>query len=509
MSILDISNLKFSYGDKQLFNSLEMRLFHNDHLGLIGANGTGKSTLLKLIAHKIDPDEGLISWQTGVSYSYLDQYLTVDSEITVNDYLYQVYDDLFKRDQEMQALYETLIEADPEKYDKILNSAYYIQNELEEKGFYLIKSRISNVTGGLGLDENEERALKDLSSGERIKVFLAKMLLEEKDVLLLDEPTNFLDARHIEWLSNFLSIYKKAFIIVSHDPHFLKICNVICELENKDLNVYKGNYEAYLTQKQMREDEYQKKYNSQQKFIKKTEDFIQKNIVRASTTKRAQSRRKVLEKLDVLEKPKQQKPVRFDFPFTGRFNSTVLSTRKLLIGYSNPLLPELDLKINFGEKIVILGKNGVGKTTFLKTVLGIIPQLSGEVKLSPLNNITYYAQEYLGRKDITPIQFIQEHYPRLEVEKIRTLLAKYGVVGDLALKTLDRLSGGELTKVRFSKLSLETSNLLILDEPTNHLDHQAKEALYKAIKNYSGTILLVTHEQAFYKKLNLKEIHFE
>ncbi len=509
MSILEINNLKFSYGDKNLFNSLDMRLFHNTHLGLIGPNGSGKSTLLKLIARRIDPDEGQIDWQKGVSFSYLDQHLEIEGSLTVREYLYQVFENLFEREAEMNRLYQSLETAPVEKYDKILNSAYYIQTELEEKGFYLIKSRIANVTGGLGISENEERCLNELSSGQKIKAFLAKMLLEEKDVLLLDEPTNFLDASHIEWLSSYLSDYKKAFIVVSHDPHFLSICNYICELDNKNLNVYKGNYEAYLSLKQIREDEYRKKYESQQKFIKKNEDFIAKNLVRASTTKRAQSRRKVLEKLDVLEKPKSVKSVKFSFPFIGRFNSDVLNVKKLLIGYSKPLLPELSLRIAFGEKIVIHGKNGVGKTTFLKTALGLIPELDGEVRVNPLNKIVYFSQEYPGNKGITPIQFIQEHYPLMEIEKIRNLLGKYGITGELALKTLDKLSGGELTKVRFAKLSLESSNLLILDEPTNHLDHQAKEALFKALKNYQGTLILVSHEKSFYKKLNLREIHFE
>lgn len=509
MSILNITNLKFSYGDNNLFNNLELKLEPNDHLGLIGLNGVGKTTLLNLIAQRIDPDEGQVRWQDGVSFSYLDQHLQVRDDLAIKEYLYCVYDDLFRKEADMNRLYQSLNTAPVEKYDKILSSAYNIQEELENKGFYLIKSKISNVVNGLGINYDENLLLKKLSGGQRVKVFLAKMLLEEKDVLLLDEPTNFLDVEHIEWLSKYLSGYSKAFILISHNVSFLNICNLICELNNKTLSFYRGNYEAYCKQKEMRDAQYESLYNSQQKFIKKTEDFINKNIVRASTTKRAQSRRKILEKLDILEKPQKPKPVHFDFPFSSGFNMEALIVRGLEIGYGKALLPPINFKIRFGEKLVIVGKNGVGKTTFLKTILGYIPKISGEFRLNPLDKIVYFSQDYTPSKSMTPVDYIQELYPLMEVVKIRTLLGQYGITGELAIKTMDKLSGGELTKVRFARLSLETSNLLVLDEPTNHLDKQAKEALFKALNAYPGTVILVSHERDFYKKLTVKEIIFD
>jgi ATPase subunit of ABC transporter with duplicated ATPase domains len=508
MSILNITNLKFSYGEKNLFNNLELKLEQNDHLGLIGLNGAGKTTLLNLIAQRLDPDEGQISWQEGVSFSYLDQHLQVQGDLTIKDYLYRVYDELFRKEAEMNRLYQSLESAPVEKYDKILSSAYYIQEELENKGFYLIKSKISNVVNGLGIHYDENLLLRKLSGGQRVKVFLAKMLLEEKDVLLLDEPTNFLDVEHIEWLSKYLSGYSKAFILISHNVSFLNICNLICELNNKTLTLYRGNYEAYCKQKEMRDAQYESQYASQQKYIKKTEDFINKNIVRASTTKRAQSRRKVLEKLEILEKPQKLKPIRFDFPFSSSFHSDALLVKGLEIGYGKALLPPINLKIRFGEKLVIVGKNGVGKTTFLKTILGHIPKIGGDFRLSLLNKIVYFSQDYAPSKTMTPVAYIQELYPLMEVLKIRTLLGQYGITGELALKTMDKLSGGELTKVRFARLSLESSNLLILDEPTNHLDKMAKEALFKALNTYPGTVILVSHERDFYQKLNMKEVIF-
>lgn len=508
MSVLEINNLKFSYGDKQLFNSLNMRLFASDHLGLVGMNGVGKTTLLNLIAGKIDPDEGSIKWLSGVNYSYLDQHLKVYDSLTIYEYLYKVYDELYEIEDRMNKLYKSLETAHESEYDKILNKAYNLQMILEEKEFYSIKSKITNVISGLGINLDSNSILKKLSGGQRVKVFLAKMLLEEKDVLLLDEPTNFLDINHIEWLSKYLINYPKAFIVISHNKEFLdSVCNVIAELNNQQLTIYKGNYSNYLKQKELVDAKYVQDFLAQQKLIKKTEDFIQKNIVRASTSKQAQSRRKMLDKIDVLAKPTATKKIKFTFPFSRSFNSDAIVIKDLEIGYSKVLLPKINLKVRFGERIVIVGKNGVGKTTFLKTILGITPALGGKIKISPLNNVTYFSQE-VPPMEMNAIEYIQESYPLMETKKVRDILGSYGVSGELSLKPLSQLSGGELTKVRFALLSLSDSNLLILDEPTNHLDVNAKKALLSALDAYPGTIIIVSHEKGFYRELNMKEIVF-
>ena len=253
---------------------------------------------------------------------------------------------------------------------------------------------------------------------------------------------------------------------------------------------------------------YQKEYEKQQKEIKRTEEFIAKNIVRASTTKQAQSRRKMLEKMVRLEKPEKEKKVHFDFEFTKSFNVCALETKHLNIGYSYPILKNLNYKFEFGNKYVIVGKNGVGKSTFLKTILGIIPSLGGNVKTAPYNNILYFSQEEVV-PSITAVEYVREVYPKMDDKDIRTLLAKYAVTGDLTIKPMTELSGGEVTKVRFALLSLTRSNLLILDEPTNHLDKAAKESLFKAIEKYPGTVILVSHEKEFYQKLKMTEIKFE
>jgi ATPase subunit of ABC transporter with duplicated ATPase domains len=318
-----------------------------------------------------------------------------------------------------------------------------------------------------------------------------------------------LDVTHVEWLTKFLVTYKHAFIVISHNTDFLNgVCNIICELENKKLKRYKGNYEAYIVQKDMHDKQYQADYVAQQKFIKRTQDFIDKNIVRASTTKQAQSRRKVLEKIDVLEKPVGEKKVKFVFPFTHTFNSEAVIVRKLLIGYTKPILKEINLEIIFGEKIVITGKNGIGKTTFLKTILGIIPLLGGTIKIPEYNKIVYYSQEMIDSPLVTPLDYIKNDYPNMEDKKARSLLNRYGITSELIAKPINKLSGGEIAKVRFAKLSLEDSNLLVLDEPTNHLDKIAKISLFESIKNYPGTVILVSHEKEFYKTLKMKEIHF-
>lgn len=429
MSVLEIDKLRFSYKDKELFNDLSVRIFDNEHIGIVGLNGTGKTTLMKLIAGQLIPDSGTITWDSNKSFSYLDQHLEVHSDQTIEEYLYSVYNPLFQKENQMNDLYSSLAEVDESKYDKILNKAYNIQEELEQSGFYEIKSRIGNIINGLGIQIEENRLLKELSSGQRAKVFLGKMLLEEKDIILLDEPTNFLDLQHVEWLSKFLVNYKNTFLVISHNFEFLNsCCNVILALENKKLTKYKGNYDQYLKQRDMNLETYQKEYEKQQKEIKRTEEFIQKNIVRASTTKQAQSRRKMLEKMVKLEKPEKEKKVHFEFEFTKSFNVSALETKYLNIGYSYPILKNINLKFEFGQKYLIYGKNGVGKSTFLKTILGIIPPLGGNIKMAPYNNILYYAQEEVV-PSLTAVEYVREYYPKMDDTEIRTLLAKYAITG--------------------------------------------------------------------------------
>lgn len=507
-SMLEIKNLRFTYGSEQLYNDLDIRLLNGEHVGLIGRNGCGKSTLMNLIAHKLSPDYGEILWDKNYTFSYLDQNLIVHDDLTIKEYLYNVYEELFSKEEEMNSLYESMAYIDPGEYDNVLRKTDYIQNLLEEKDFYMIKSKIGNIINGLGIDISENRLLKNLSGGQRAKVFLGKMLLEEKDVLLLDEPTNFLDIVHVEWLKKYLNAYKNAFIVISHNNEFLNaVCNIIVAIDNKKAIKYKGNYDDYVRQKTMNDATYEKEYDKQQKFIKKTEEFINANIVRATTTKRAQSRRKMLEKIEVLEKPQKDKKVIFDFKFTKTFNVDSISVKNLSIGYDSVILSGISLNFEFGKKYVITGKNGVGKTTFINTVLGVIPAISGHIKVSQYNDISYFKQEEYS-DDINALDYFRVNYPKMDNFEIRNILARFNITGELVVKPMSTLSGGENAKVRFARMSLERSNLLILDEPTNHLDKAAKSSLLKAIKEYPGTVILVSHEKSFYKELEMIEIRF-
>ena len=508
-NLLSIDNLYFGYSDVDLLKGASVKINIGEHVGIVGLNGCGKTTLMKIIAHQLIPDRGEIVWDKSKNFSYLDQMLEINTDITIKEYLYSVYNELFEKENEMNRLYESLAEADINNYDKILKKAENINDYLEKKNFYRIKSDVGNIINGLGIDISDDindcRLLKELSGGQRAKVFLGKMLLEKKDVLLLDEPTNFLDVSHIEWLEKFLSNYKNEFIVISHDVEFLNAtCNYIIDLDGKKLTKYRGNYDAFMLQKEVNKEAYIKQYNKQQQKIKSLENYIAKNLVRASTTKQAQSRRKELEKIEKnekLEKLHEDYKVVFHFPFTHSFNMLALEVKNLSIGYDKVILKNINIKVEFGKRYIITGANGVGKTTFVKTILGLLDAKGGSIKLAPYNDITYFSQEE-DLEDITPVEYVRMLYPKMDNTSIRTLLGSYGVKGELAISSMQSLSGGEVSKVRLARLSLQASNLLILDEPTNHLDKISKEALKKALNEYQGTVIMVSHDKDFYRKLN-------
>ena len=500
MALLEVSDLKFKYQDKELYASSNFRLLPNEHMVIVGPNGCGKSTFMNLIAGNLYPDQGKITWLNNISFSYLDQHLKVNKDISVEEYLYEVFGDLFAKEKRMNDLFNSLATAPEKDYDRIMNWAMQIQEELDKANFYAMNSTIGNIINGLGIsDYGMKSKLKELSGGMRAKVYLAKMLLEGHDVLLMDEPTNFLDASHIEWLIKFLNSYEKAFIVISHDEYFIKsIAKVVCAIENKEFVRYKGDYDFYVKERMLKQEQYQNAYEKQQKFIKQTQNFIQKNIVRASTTKQAQSRRKMLEKLTVLEKPTKDMPVNFRFAFSKSLGQEVLKLDELVVGYNNrPILPPLDLLIAHNEKVAIVGHNGVGKTTIIKTILGKIPAISGGFKFNPSSDINYFSQEEEIDQSVTPISYLRGYYPLKTDGELRSVLASVGVRSELVTKKMQELSGGEQTKVRLALMTMKKSNILILDEPTNHLDKVAKEALYNAIEDFQGCVLIVSHEHEF------------
>jgi len=510
MALLEVNNLRFKYEDVDLYNDISFKVNPKEHIIIVGDNGCGKSTFLKLISKNLIPDKGSILWQNNIKYSYLDQHLKVIDDVTIEDYIISVFKPLFEKEKLMNSYYEKLAYCNENEYEKWMGYAESIQNELDKANFYRINSTLGNIYNGLGIIEyGLNTKLKNLSGGQREKVFLAKLLLEEPDVLIMDEPTNFLDSRHIEWLTKYLKEFKGSFIVVSHDELFLsEIGDIVYDLDNKNLVKYNMKYELYLKEREIRKEQYIKDYNKQQEFIKKTEEFIQKNIVRATTSKQAKSRRKMLEKIDRLEKPKNHEPMHLKFPFSKELGMEVLKLDNLCVGYGDKIVLEnLNFLLTHNQKVVILGKNGVGKSTILKTIIGEIEKLSGEYKWNNSAILNYFKQEELYDNLVNPIEYLRYFYHDKTDYELRTILGSAGIKGELQTKPMKTLSGGEQTKVRLALMTMKKSNVLIFDEPTNHLDILSKAELWDSINDFPGSVILVTHEDDFYE--GLVDLKFE
>lgn len=510
--LLEVEGLRFKYTDNNLFNDVSFRILQKDHIVLVGDNGCGKSTFMNLIAKNLIPDAGTISWMNNIRYAYLDQQLKVKQDISIIDYISEVFKPLIEKEKLMNSYYDKLATCQEYEYEKYLNYAQAIQDELDKANFYAMNSTMGNMINGLGISEyGLDTELSKLSGGQRAKVYLAKLLLEAPDVLLMDEPTNFLDVAHIEWLGEYLKTFPKAFVVISHDEGFLKtIGEVVYNLSNKNMVRYNMPYELYLKEKDIREEQYQKAYLNQQAFIKRTQEFINKNIVRATTTTRAQSRRKMLEKIQVLEKPKNHEPMHITFPFSKGLGQEVLKLDNLTVGYKDKVvLKDLNFLMKQNQKIAILGHNGVGKSTILKTIMGLIPPLSGKYVWNPSGDLNYFAQEEAYDNVTTPIEYLRYFYHLKTDGELRSILASVGIKGDLAVKPMAQLSGGQQTKVRLALMTMKKSNILIFDEPTNHLDVLSKAELWEAIDKFPGSVILVTHEDDFYEGLVDLELKFE
>jgi len=512
MGLLEVEGLRFKYASEELFNNVSFRILNGDHIVIVGDNGAGKSTFMNLIAKNLIPDAGTINWENNVSYAYLDQHLKVKTDISINDYILEVFKPLYEKEALMNSYYEKLGTCKEYEYEKYLDYANSIQEELEKKNFYAINSTMGNMINGLGIAEyGLDTKLSTLSGGQRAKVYLAKLLLEAPDVLLMDEPTNFLDESHIIWLASYLKSFKKQFVVISHDEAFLReIGEVVYNLSNKTLVRYNMPYDRFLIEREIREDNYKKAYQNQQAFIKKTEDFIKRNIVRATTTKRAQSRRKMLERIQVLEKPKNHEPMHLKFPFSKGLGQEVLKLNNLSVGYKDKVvLSNLEFLLKQNQKIAILGHNGVGKSTIIKTIMGLIPKLDGSYVWNPSADLNYFAQEENYAPNVNAIDYLRYYYHLKTDGELRSVLASAGIKGDLAIKPMVQLSGGEQTKVRLALMTMKKSNVLIFDEPTNHLDIASKAELWEAIDSFPGSVILVTHEDNFYEGLVDLELNFE
>ncbi len=506
MSYLEIDGLSHAFGDNVLFRSARMVLNKGEHIGIVGQNGVGKSTLIRMIAGQQIPDDGRIQWQPGITFGYLDQYASTDGKILLWDFLRSAFENLFQLEREMEICYRRAGDGEEAAFRR----AGELQEMLEAKGFYEIDTKIDRMMEGLGLkDLGPGRPLRQMSGGQRAKAILAKLLLQTPDVLLLDEPTNFLDKVQTSWLAEYLSGLPNAFLVVTHDREFLeRTANTICDISQGKIAKYRGAYPEFLKKREAAREDYLRQYTAQQKEIRKTEEFIRRNIA-GQRTKMAQGRRKQLERLERLEAPSLTEitPV-FRFSFLAPAEAEPLSVHHLTVGYELPLLPSLDFRLTGGEKVVVSGFNGVGKTTLLKTLLGEIPPLKGSFRFSSRTVLGYFEQDFRWEDPLrTPLQEVSAALPRLSQKELRQRLARSGISGKHAAQPLETLSGGEQAKVKLCLLTAVPCNLLFLDEPTNHLDQNAKNALQAAIREFPGTVLLVSHEEGFYRDWADRVIH--
>lgn len=501
MSILTVKNMSHGFGDRAIFEDVSFRLLKGEHVGLIGANGEGKSTFMNIITGKLMPDEGKIEWSNRVRVGYMDQHTQLEKGKSIKDILREAFKYLFDMELEMNQLYENMGNMNEEEMNKALERTANIQDALDNSGFYVIDVKIEEVAAGLGLkDVGLDRDVSDLSGGQRTKVLLAKLLLEVPDILLLDEPTNYLDEEHIAWLKSYLQSYENAFILISHDTPFLNsVVNVIYHVENRLLARYTGDYENFMRIYEANKRQLEAAYERQQQEIAKLEDFVARNKARVATTGMARSRQKKLDKMERIELAAEKPKPEFNFKQGRTSGKLIFETRDLVIGYDEPLSKPLNLLMERGQKIALVGANGLGKSTLLKSLLGIIKPLSGEVETGEYQQLGYFKQEIKEANYNSVINEIWEEFPGYTQYEVRSALAKCGLTNKHIESTVCVLSGGEQAKVRLCKLINKETNILILDEPTNHLDVEAKEELKRALKEYKGSILLVCHEPEFYK----------
>ncbi|WP_026679043.1 ABC-F family ATP-binding cassette domain-containing protein [Fictibacillus gelatini] len=501
MSILSVKNLSHGFGDRAIFNDVSFRLLKGEHIGLIGANGEGKSTFMNIITGKLQPDEGKVEWAKKVRVGYLDQHTVLQKGMTIRDVLKSAFQYLFDLEAEMNELYAKMGEASPEELEKLLEDVGPIQDTLTNNDFYIIDAKVEEIARGLGLDEiGLERDVHELSGGQRTKVLLAKLLLEKPDILLLDEPTNYLDEQHIEWLKRYLQEYENAFILISHDIPFLNsVINLVYHMENQELNRYVGDYTNFQQVYEVKKQQLEAAYKKQQQEIAELKDFVARNKARVSTRNMAMSRQKKLDKMEVIELAKEKPKPEFHFKEARTSGKMIFETNHLVIGYDEPLSRPLDLRMERGQKIALVGANGIGKTTLLRSILGEIKPISGTVERGEYLHIGYFEQEMKETNNHTCIDEIWNEFPSFSHHEVRAALAKCGLTTKHIESKVSVLSGGEKAKVRLCKLINSETNLLVLDEPTNHLDIDAKDELKRALKAYKGSILLISHEPEFYR----------
>lgn len=499
--ILNVKNLSHGFGDRAIFDNVSFRLLKGEHIGLIGANGEGKSTFMNIITGKLTPDEGTVEWAKNVRVGYLDQHAVLEKGMTIRDVLKSAFSFLFEMEESMNKMFDQMAEASPEEMERLLTETGTYQELLEQHDFYMIDTKVEEIAKALGLTEiGLDRDVTELSGGQRTKVLMAKLLLEKPDILLLDEPTNYLDEQHIEWLKRYLNEYENAFILISHDIPFLNsVINLIYHMENQSLDRYPGDYNKFQEVYAMKKAQLEAAYNRQQQEISDLKDFVARNKARVSTRNMAMARQKKLDKMDVIELAKEKPKPEFHFLDARASGKVIFETDDLVIGYDEPLTKPLNIRMERGDRIALTGANGIGKTTLLKSILGLIKPFSGNVQFGDYQEIGYFEQESAPDNTTTCIEEIWQEFPAYTQYQVRSALAKCGLTTKHIESQVRVLSGGEQAKVRLCKIINHPTNILLLDEPTNHLDVDAKTELKRALKEYKGSILLICHEPEFYR----------
>ncbi|EAC3423653.1 ATP-binding cassette domain-containing protein [Listeria monocytogenes] len=514
MILLQVQQISKFFGAEVILDNIKLEVKTGDRIALVGRNGAGKSTLLKIIAGKMSYDGGTISKPKSVEIGYLAQNTGLESSKTIWDEMLSVFDSLRKMEADLRKMELRLGEPelynDPEKYQALMTDYDTLQHTFKEIGGYTYEAEIRSVLNGLRFyPEDYEEEIASLSGGQKTRLALAKLLLAKQDILVLDEPTNHLDIETLAWLETYLQNYHGSLLIVSHDRYFLdKVVNQVYEISRTKIDHYKGNYSSFVNQKQAKLEQMWKEFDKQQKQIAKLEDFVARNIVRASTTKRAQSRRKQLEKMDVLGRPQgDEKAAHFGFQFEKQTGKDVLMVDQLSIGYAKDkrIASNLTFEMKRQDSLALVGPNGIGKSTLLKTLIRDIPALSGEFHFGAGVKIGYYDQEQAKlTSNKTVLMELWDDYPELNEVNVRTTLGNFLFSDDDVLKNVQSLSGGEKARLALAKLTLLEANVLILDEPTNHLDIESKEVLEAALIDFEGTILFVSHDRYFINRIASK-----
>lgn len=510
MILLQVQQVARYFGADTLFENVSLDVSDNSRIALVGRNGVGKSTLLKMIIGNESPDAGQITKKKGLTIGYLAQNTGLESDKTIYAEMLSVFERLQIMEKNLHEMEEKIADQGADHsssaYSQLLNQYDQLLHDFEEQNGYGYEAKVRSVLHGFHFEQEDyDRKISSLSGGQKTRLALAKLLLEQRDLLILDEPTNHLDIDTLTWLEGYVQNYKGALLIVSHDRYFLdRIVNEVYEISHHHSSYYKGNYSAYIDQKAERLRQDWKNYEKQQAEISKLEDFVNKNLVRASTTKRAQSRRKQLEKMERLERPEgDEKGPHFKFTADSQSGNIVLTVKDAAIGYDGRIISSpINIDLRKNQVMAIVGPNGIGKSTLLKSVLGQIPFVKGSSEFGTNVKVGYYDQEQHNLHDKkTVLNELWDDHPTTPEKDIRSILGSFLFIGDDVSKVVHNLSGGEKARLLLTKLAMKHDNFLILDEPTNHLDIDSKEVLENAVMDFNGTVLFVSHDRYFINKV--------